>query len=96
MAVLTRFPGARVGILWRADTDQICADAVRILRHCGLNAAVADTGGGTVCIMVSGADTSLDETRFTFGTAGETWATLQDSGPSQQGRRSVRGAVAPG
>ena len=64
------------------DTEQIYADAVRILRDCGLNAAVADTGGATLCITVSDADAALDEPRFTFGAAGATWAAEVAGDPS--------------
>ena len=64
----------RCDVFAGVDTEQIYADAVRILRDCGLNAAVADTGGGTVCITVSKADAASDEPRFTFGAAGKTWA----------------------
>lgn len=63
-------------------TEQIYADAVRILRGCGLNAAAADTGGGTLCITVSEADAALDEPRFTFGAAGGTWAAEVAGDPS--------------
>lgn len=48
--------------------------AVRILRSAGLNAGIADTGGGNLCVVVAGADEALDEPRFVFGTAAEKWA----------------------
>ena len=77
------FPGSPpCDILAGGGTEQIYTDAVRILRDCGPNAAVADTGGGTVCITVSEAGAALDEPRFTFGAAGETWAAEVSGDPS--------------
>lgn len=56
------------------DNEGLLDDVVRILRDCGLNAGVSDTGGGILCIAIASPDGDLGEPRFVFGTAGETWA----------------------
>ena len=54
--------------------ETLLEKVVSILRRCGVNAGWQDTGGRTYCIVVAEADVDLDEPKFWFGTAGETWA----------------------
>jgi hypothetical protein len=65
-------------IITTMDDERLFDDVVRILRACGLNAAVADTGGGIACIAVASPDGDLSQPRFLFGTAGESWAAEVD------------------
>lgn len=67
------------------EDERLYGDVVRILRVCGLNAGVSDTGGGIVCIAVASPDGDLAEPRFIFGTAGETWAAEVEDEPSGLG-----------
>jgi hypothetical protein len=62
-------------------TEETLESTVKILRNCGLNAASADTGGGTDCIVIADADSSSDEPRFIFGTAADRWAAEADGVP---------------
>lgn len=54
--------------------EQLLDATVSILRSSGLNAGLADTGGGNLCVVVATAGEALDVPRFVFGTAGECWA----------------------
>lgn len=83
----TRHPGdSRVhrsrAIIRQMNEDRLLDSVVQILRHCGLNAGVWDTGGGSVCIAVASPDGDLGEPRFLFGTAGEKWAAEVEDEPS--------------
>lgn len=63
--------------------DERLLDATAgILRRCGLNAGWQQSGGGTHCLIVSGADDQLDKPRFWFGRAGDRWAAEVDGDPA--------------
>lgn len=53
-----------------------------LLRQGGVNAGWQDTGGGTYCVVIADADGDVDEPRFWFGTADESWAGQVDGSPS--------------
>lgn len=57
-----------------SQEETLLEQVVSILRHCGVNAGWQDTGGRTYCVVIAEADVDLDEPKFWFGTAGESWA----------------------
>lgn len=83
----TQTPGdSRAGqsraIIRRMNEDRLLDEVVRILRACGLNAGISDTGGGILCIAVASPDGDLSEPRFMFGTAAEKWAAEVEDEPA--------------
>ncbi|MGD9933421.1 MAG: hypothetical protein AB7T37_06855 [Dehalococcoidia bacterium] len=64
------------------EQERLLDSAVRILRACGVNAGWQQTGGDANCLVVAEADGDLDEPKFWFGAAGDTWAAEVEGDPS--------------
>ncbi len=69
-------------------TEQIYADAVRIVRDWSPNAAVADTAGGTTLITISESDNPPNDHAFGHR-ADETWAAEVKDDLSQVARSTL-------
>jgi hypothetical protein len=55
-------------------SESVMEEVAELLRSVGVNAAVSDTGGGLLCILIAGSGEPLDEPKFIFGVAADKWA----------------------